>query len=644
MFNLKGRFAYVIAAAGIVSAGFLGPARADFSGIIVLGASSQDDGVRSIDLKDPGYIGLPPPHVGERASNGPIPVEYLADILGLDYDSAVQNYAVGGAATSSDLPGAAIIDDKNLFHPTSGDPGGQFGRFLANNPGMLDPGTMVLLAFGGNDIGTQRFQPDYSASIANLRLAVDGLQAKGVKNFVFSNPDPQISILFIGLEEGWPGYSLPEVEAYIADVRRFNAELNDLIADIATEGMANVVLYDHALFVDIVRNDPGKFGFVDLEACFRGWLPPPADLCSNPETTLNFDVFHLSTQANRLEAEYVASVLTAPEAIVPIIGLAGASGLITSRQFSGHLNELHFAAGSHPDIVVASSAELTGMMTPAPRGWRPFLLGEIGFVERSDTQLSAGYEADATNVSFGFEYLSKDRFLGLGGGYGQVDGVVSDLNSTDVHSYHLGAFGGLEVENWFLGGAVQASMFEMTTDRVTGFVDSIARSGTVDGTQYGGFAHFGYRWQVSDSLQVLPKIGARALQTDLDGYNENGALPGLNITVPDQELETQSTEVGATFLRRGKRHSSRLDFDFHVFWVHEFSDDARVTRLGVVGNPSLLTGLTDEPDRDFGRLGVAAKFELNAGGVFSIGYERLVGHNYDEENHVQFRASIPFQS
>lgn len=157
----------------------------DFSELVIFGDSLSDTG-NLASLKGD----FPPPYSMNRVSNGPIMVDILAELLGLEANPSLHlvgppqgsNFAVAGAKAA----GATGIDLSD-----------QVQGFLATAAGGDISTALYLISIGGNDVRSARDTPAFRGAVAILRAAADSIAANirtliqaGAVNFlVVNSPD-----------------------------------------------------------------------------------------------------------------------------------------------------------------------------------------------------------------------------------------------------------------------------------------------------------------------------------------------------------------------------------------------------------------------------------------------------------------------
>ena len=273
---------------------FIGPAPiyADrcFSKLIVFGDSNVDSGVES-EFSLFNLVGglLPaPPNVGGRSCNGPVVVEYAADLLGVP----LENYGVGGATTGE-------INLVGLLIPGVPD--------MAVNSGVLSQlqwfedslrkrkarkrakKALYVLWAGSNDLfgaTEEDLSPRINNALENIETALVKLSDFGARNILVANRTPR------------PEYD----ETNNVNGVIFNARLRLLVQLLNQELRPNIQIFEAFDLISDMTYDPGNYGFVETTArcSFND------DCISDPaisDTYITWDDAHKTTKVHEIMAD-----------------------------------------------------------------------------------------------------------------------------------------------------------------------------------------------------------------------------------------------------------------------------------------------------------------------------------------------------
>lgn len=233
-----------------------------YSELVILGDSLSDTGNHPAAI-----LGTPYPYYENRISNGPVAVDVLAQLLGLDaehsgflfFNGSGSNYAVSGANAA----GSEAHDLK-----------AQLSAMLAVRPTRLDGQALYLLMIGGNDVRDASVVGSYTEGVNTVNRAVDSIRAavqqlinRGAKSILVSNV-PDISVIPETIERA---KNKPWLVSRAAQLSRdFNLRLKQQLDALSASNGIRIMRYDfYGQFNDIVQH-PSKYGFTNVnEACFE---------------------------------------------------------------------------------------------------------------------------------------------------------------------------------------------------------------------------------------------------------------------------------------------------------------------------------------------------------------------------------------
>ncbi|MGD9646740.1 MAG: SGNH/GDSL hydrolase family protein [Pirellulales bacterium] len=259
--------------AGVLVAHLVGvPCQAvTISEIVTFDSSLSDTGNASLHNGP-----LPPPYDGNRATNGLVWVEDLAQLLGVSVPTPSElggsNYAWGGAGAGSDFPHV----------------GWQINQYLAgHSPRTTD---LFVLSGGQNDLY------DGADPIVVADQMVDHvakLASAGAANILVNNLIP------MGRTPLMSEFS-PEVADllnYLAST--FNAELASQLGVLSQTMNVNIVILDWYSLANSIIDDPTASGLTNAtDAAFDGVTVVP-----NPDEYLFWDGIHPSARGHELLAQ-----------------------------------------------------------------------------------------------------------------------------------------------------------------------------------------------------------------------------------------------------------------------------------------------------------------------------------------------------
>lgn len=277
--------------------------RAPITDLYAFGDSLTDTG--NLFALTGGLAPPSPPYFNGRFSDGPVWIETLGPLLGLDVDFATNvlfdrlanNQAVAGAFTDTRnvdprLAGTGILGQIAGFEVA----GGAFGR-----------GDLVIVWGGANNY---IFDPmsDPDLVVADLMMAVERLSDLGARRFLLPNL-PDLGRTPLGTGSG------PNVGAFLtAQSRAHNAALASEAAELADEEDLTILVLDIERALDTLLDAGTVFANVMVPCLIQQDVGPPivTGACATPSGigfdaganggTLFWDLIHPTSNAHALIA------------------------------------------------------------------------------------------------------------------------------------------------------------------------------------------------------------------------------------------------------------------------------------------------------------------------------------------------------
>ena len=258
-----------------------------FSEVIVFGDSNVDSGAESdyslFNLTGGAIPG--PPNVGGRSCNGPVVVEYAADML----DTRLVNFGVGGARTG----------ETNLVHD-----------FLPFWPAVQYSGVLSQLEWYADSLGKKKKADKkalyiYWAGSNDIYLpALDDLQQKidealeNIETALTRLTDMGAKYILVATRTVRPDYS---GEDNINGVV-FNAQLRLRIQHLNQELKSEIQVFEAFDWITDMTYNPDMYGFIETTA-----LCVDNDECiADPnvsDTYITWDAAHKTTRVHEIMAE-----------------------------------------------------------------------------------------------------------------------------------------------------------------------------------------------------------------------------------------------------------------------------------------------------------------------------------------------------
>ena len=301
---------------GYILAAVLVPAfatAAPITSLYVVGDSLSDQGN--------GFIltggTFPPPPYDQRASNGPVAVEYLASALGVPLAPSASggtNYAVLGAATGPvGIPSAPPLTTENVAAIQYGQPALEGTSLLTQTNLILglgpiaDPGALFFVWGGANDLFIDPSVETAAAAINNLAALISMLYGNGARQFLVPNL-PDLSRTPAGLS-----LSPAEQAGLQALSVGFNAGLAGALDALAVLPGIDIEMFDTFGLFNAILANPSAFGFSNTSApCITGNLLVGGSVCANPDAYLFWDSVHPTTAAHQLLGNSFAAAAAEP--------------------------------------------------------------------------------------------------------------------------------------------------------------------------------------------------------------------------------------------------------------------------------------------------------------------------------------------
>lgn len=294
-----------------------------------------------------------------------------------------------------------------------------------------------------------------------------------------------------------------------------------------------------------------------------------------------------------------------------------------------------------PAFQIASAESVQTAQTP-PDGEQildnrlgGFITGRYGFGGHDATSLEAGYDYYDAGAVVGLDYLVRND-LALGGTFGyshwnaDFDHAAGDL-ITDSHV--LGAYSA-----WFptpelsLSGYAAYGWVSYESNRILSYSDPngvVGRvaNGKTDGNTIEVTISGNYELSF-DALRIGPSARLSYFRSEIDGFNESGAL-GLNFSFQDQTGTSFQSALGASATYAVSTSLGVLTFQGQAEWIHEYEDDSRTITVRYTNDPfadsPAIVLRTDAPDRDRFGLGAGATLVLPGGMTTFLNFDTVVG-------------------
>lgn len=276
--------------------------QARFSKIVGFGDSMLDSGniVESINKVHPEFGPVMPRYYKSNMTNGPVILEHLADLFGVDQPTPSVlggfNFAYGGAQTILSANLRPVMAQRynvpaGLFIPSA------LRQVEEYIEGGLDPEALHLISTGGNDFLASILDQEpppvgiFAEEIPRIaQMLIDAGATKIVVLRVASGP-----LMIPRFQKLPPEHSHP--------LHRMMHDLTGLLLPL-TE-VPEVLVYDMTWLMQAIHDDPVSLGFANIKDPYT-----ESDGTSEMDGYVFWDDVHLTTRIHRLIAEDIHRMLS----------------------------------------------------------------------------------------------------------------------------------------------------------------------------------------------------------------------------------------------------------------------------------------------------------------------------------------------
>ena len=278
-----------------------------FSKVVVFGDSNVDSGAESeYSLFHLTYGFIPGyPNADGRSCNGPVVVEYVADMLGVP----LENYGIGGATTG---------ETNLVWGLTQAFPDVQYSGVLFQIQWFedalwrkrADKRALYIYWAGSNDLygaTPEDLTPRIDAALVNIETALTRLVELGARH------------ILVATRTARPDYSDQDnINGVI-----FNAQLRVHIMRLNEKNRSNIQIFEAFDLISDMTYNPEVYGFIETtDQCILN-----DDCITNPETSDSYIVWdypHKTTRVHEIMAETL---------VLQALNMKGNNGLCSSRHW-----------------------------------------------------------------------------------------------------------------------------------------------------------------------------------------------------------------------------------------------------------------------------------------------------------------------
>ena len=482
--------------------------------LYVFGDSLSDDG----NLYK--LTGQPPaPYYEGRFSNGPVWVEYLPGLTGLNF-SAANDFAYGGAFTG-DLTIGGVDAGTNLEAPSLPGITTEIADFAAAG-GSFSNTDVVTLWGGANNYFA------YAGAAEADPAAATALVTQGVTTTLTQLTEDTTALINLGarmlIVPNLPDLGLtpdfnttPEgVELGDAFSQTHDANL-PVEMQLLHEGTgANIIVLNTEGLLNRVVADPSLYGFSNVTDACLYTVSCVTGSTATQNTYLFWDDVHPTTHAQEIIAEYAAASLRGYETLT----IPARLGTNAAQTFTGVLNGRLEALQNGASGVSYNINGVNGGVADPSHPFGLFLAVTGQFGTRDSKGFDLGYRYRSAVTAIGLDYRVNDHLTaGLALAYNNTHadvsggGTVQD-NGVDVGLYALATQGDAYAK--FTGGYDSDSY---KTER-SGVIGGI--TGKPDGSTWSASGAVGLKFHPLTNIAVGPEAGLAYTNSGLGSYTESG--------------------------------------------------------------------------------------------------------------------------
>jgi len=249
-------------------------------------------------------------------------------------------------------------------------------------------------------------------------------------------------------------------------------------------------------------------------------------------------------------------------------------------------------------------------------GWGLLVTPQYSKVNRPETDLENGYQADLTGLNVGLDYRFSDSFV-FGGTIGRIKDNATFLNnsgSLKTSNNSLTIYGTwLASERLSVDGYLGYNKLNLDSMRNVSFMTIFGTTtGSTTGKQLMGGLSTSYQMDAG-RFNVSPFLNLDYIKTNFKGYEETGTTL-LESRFSDRRVSSFTSSLGGRVSTSYGYGWGMLTPSASLAAVHEFQNNSQQIYSELVITPG--TGLsvkTDAPDRNYLNIGLGVTATLNGG-------------------------------
>jgi len=584
----------------------------EFTNVFILGDSLSDAGL-----------------YGARFTTNPglTAPEYLAQRYGFTVKPSTQggtDYAYGGARVTT----------QGTYNPQATPVAGQVTALISASGGHLDPGALYVIQGGPNDIffhaalAGAGAESSTAAQIAVGQAAADflgqiaRLHAAGAQYIVVENI-PDIGRAPAGLAGGPAGAAaLTGLSLQV-----FNSALNTGLSSL---GFDVIPVNIAGLLSELIAN-PALYGFTNTTglACTSVVGGSVSSLACTPNTLVNptapntyvfADGVHPTTATQKIAAQYMASIIQAPEQI----GLLAEAPLAVSAAQGRLIEARTQAPGGGPRVAVYGS-------------W------EFANADIDTTGATIGSKGDVSSLNVGADVMVMPALrIGAVFGYSENKGDFgSSSGGFKLDETSLTGYVAYNPGPWYVGGSLGGGDLDFKGIHRDIPLGPTVRTeqGTTKGNHIVARGIVGMNFG-SATFSHGPIASLTYQQIKVNGYAEDGASSSAMI-FGDQTRKSLISSIGyLVSAHLGNASGIALTPWLRVAWENEHSNDSREVRAALVSMGGSFGLPAYKVDDNYGKVDVGIAAQFNPSLTAYVNYNTTFSQANQKNNAVMIGLKL----
>jgi len=277
------------------------------------------------------------------------------------------------------------------------------------------------------------------------------------------------------------------------------------------------------------------------------------------------------------------------------------------------------------------------------KNWGVFANGSALFGEQaSSVPTQTGYDYTAIGATLGVDYaVCKEFVLGLAGGYNHTDTTVDNNGgNANINTLTVGPYATVQVGDFYADAyaGYAKNFYDVERNIIFGAINRTA-TGDPNGDQVFSYLGFGYDKHIGDFV-TGPIVSLQYTKLWIDAYTESNA-GSLNLAIDEQTADSFQSGLGWHWAYNLKVGKMVFLPNITAVYQHEFLNDSRGITAKIAGGSSFQTP-TNNPERDFVRVGVGCSALLTDAVSVSLGYNTQVLDNGYSEQGVSGGVRVGF--